>query len=81
MIQFPDSVSKGYAYFDSRFAAPTFSINLEEPDADGTPLSRTLDQIANLSMYTIVWNDQLPNGSSSTTRAHSKSIGAYDSKN
>lgn len=81
ILQFPDSVSTGYAYFDSRSAAPTLMTFAEEPDADGAPLSRTLDQIANLSMYTIAWNDQLPNGSSSTVRAHSKSIGAYDPKN
>lgn len=78
---FPNSVSTGYAYFDSRTAAPSLAIYTEEPDSDGTPLSRTLEQIANLSMYSIAWNDQLPNGSASTTRAHSKSIGAYDSKN
>lgn len=31
-------------------------------------------------MYTISWNDQLPNGSTSSTKAHSKSISAYDPK-
>lgn len=80
MIQIPNSVATGYLYFDSRFAAPTFAVYPEEPDIDGTPLARTLDQIANLSMYTVAWNDQFPNGSVSSTKAHSKSIGAYDPK-
>ncbi len=78
MIQFPNSVSTGYAYFDSRSASPTFAIFTEEPDAIGTPLTRTLDQIANRSMYTTAWNDQTPYGTESSTRAHSKSINAYD---
>lgn len=29
IIQFPNSVSTGYAYFDSRFAAPTFAVYTE----------------------------------------------------
>ncbi len=77
---FPDTVGTGYAYFDSRSAAPTLAVYTEEPDADGTPLSRTLEQIASLSMYSIAWNDQLPNGSTSSVKAHAKAIGAYDPK-
>jgi hypothetical protein len=53
----------------------------EEPDSATTPLNKTLNQIANLSMYSIAWNDQAPNGSESTTKAHSKSVGAYDPRN
>jgi hypothetical protein len=78
MIQFPSSVSPGYAYFDSRSASPTFVIYSEESDAAGTPLTRTLDQIANRNMYTTAWNDQTPLGTESSTKAHSKSINAYD---
>lgn len=81
MIQFPGSVSTGYAYFDSRFAAPTMAVYTEEPDSATSPLNKTLNQIANLSMYTIAWNDQAPDGSESTTKAHSKSVGAYDTRN
>jgi hypothetical protein len=32
MIQFPGSVSPGYAYYDSRYASPTLSIYTQEPD-------------------------------------------------
>jgi len=80
MLIFPDSVSTGYAYFDSRFASPTFAVNTDEPDVVGSPLTRTFDQIANLSMYSIAWNDQTPFGTESATKAHSKTVGAYDPK-
>lgn len=62
ILSFPDSVSTGYAYFDSRFAAPSLDVQLAEPDSDGSPLRRTLAQIASFNMSVAAWNDQTPDG-------------------
>ena len=77
---FPNSVSTGFAYMDSRFTTANLTVYTQEPDTIGTPLTRTIDQIANLSMQSMLWNDQTPSGQESSVKAHSKSIVAFDTK-
>ena len=49
-------------------------------DSPESSLGRTLNQINALSMSTIAWNDQKPNGTTSSAFAHSKGLIAEDSK-
>lgn len=56
-LLFPGSVPGGYAYLDSSYAAPSFVIFQEDPDSTGTPLARTLQQINDMNLQTVAWND------------------------
>jgi hypothetical protein len=79
MLIVPNSLSKGYLYYDNTYKNASFSRNLNEPDTVASSSYQTFAQINDLAMEYIAWNDQLPNGSSSTTKAHSKTVAAFDS--
>lgn len=72
----PQTVSKGYLYFDDD--STNFTIFEASPDVDGHPLFNTLNSISDSEYEIIAWNDQLPNGSTSSSRAHSKTVVAYN---
>lgn len=38
-------------------------------------------QINDLSMQYIIWNDQLPNGTTTSSKAHAKGLLAFDINN
>jgi hypothetical protein len=78
MLIVPNSLSTGYLYYDNTYINSSFSRNLNEPDTVATSSYKTFVQINDLKMEFIAWNDQLPNGTSSTTKAHSKTVGAFD---
>lgn len=78
---FPTSVPGGFGYFDSSFAAPSFVFHTEEGDSSKTAMTRTLNQINTLNLSSMAWNDQFPNGSESSTKAHAKGVIGYDEGN
>lgn len=75
---FPGSVPGGYAYFDSTFTAPSFVIESQAPDSAASPMTLTLSQINTMSLQTAAWNDENPNGTTSSSKAHSKGVLAYN---
>lgn len=77
-LLFPGSVPGGYAYLDSTFAAPSFVIYQPEPDSPGSAMYNTLNQINTMGLQTSAWNDEMPNGTTSSTKAHSKGVLAYN---
>lgn len=71
-----------YLYFDSSFVDSSFSLFSTQPSDSSTALSRTLSQINTLSLHNVAWNDDKPNGPTSSSAAHSKTVIAHDpSKN
>lgn len=76
---FPNTLPSGYAYFDSTFTNSTFSIYKQNPDTLQAALGQTLQQINSLGLQTLGWNDEMPNGSTSSSKAHSKGVLAYNS--
>lgn len=56
-LLFPGTVPGGYAYFDSSYSAPSFTIFQQEPDSPGTPMYNTLNQINTMNLQTSAWND------------------------
>jgi hypothetical protein len=74
-LHLPASVDSGYLYFDSLSTQPQFEKVSSSPDSQGQPLFNTLSQISSLpNTDYIAWNDQNPNGSTSSVKAHSKSV-------
>lgn len=80
-LLFPTSVQGGFAYIDNTYAAPSFVIHQEEGDSSKTAMTRTLSQINTLKMSSMAWNDENPNGTTSSTKAHSKGVIGYHEKN
>lgn len=70
----------GYAYFDSTFTAPSFVVHTQLADSAGTAMTRTLSQINTLKLESLAWNDEKPDGTTSSTKAHSKGVAAYYKK-
>ena len=79
-LVFPGSVPGGFAYIDSTYAAPSFVIHSEAADSAGTPMTRTLSQINSLKLESVAWNDEKPDGNTSSTKAHSKGVIGYYQK-
>ena len=77
-LLFPGSVPGGFAYIDSTFTSSDFTIFQETPDAANTPLTRTLTQINSMNLQSTAWNDENPNGKTSSSKAHSKGVIAYN---
>lgn len=77
---FPGAVTGGFGYIDSTYAAPSFVVHPEAADSAGTPMTRTLSQINTLKLESVAWNDEQPNGNTSSTKAHSKGVIAYYQK-
>lgn len=75
---YPGSVPGGFGYFDSTFSAPSFVQYQQSVDSTGTPLYNTLNQINTMNLQTTAWNDEMPNGTTSSTKAHSKGVLAYN---
>ncbi len=75
---YPGSVPGGFAYLDSSFAAPSFVNYQQEADSPGSPMYNTLNQINTMGLQTSAWNDEMPNGTTSSTKAHSKGVLAYN---
>lgn len=78
MLLFPGSVPGGFGYLDSTSTTPQFQIHSEAPDSPGTPLYNTFTQINDMNLQSIAWNDEHPDGKTSSSKAHSKGVLAYN---
>ena len=79
LLHAPATVSDGYLYFDSLTTQSRFSKFAQKPDSSGNPINRTLSQINNLNnLDWVAWNDQNPNGSTTSVKAHSKNLLVFD---
>lgn len=77
MLNTPNSIpTVRYLYFDSTYASANFSLWGIDPSDPVSALGRTLSQINSQNLSVLAWNDQKPNGSTSSVSAHSKSITA-----
>ena len=75
VLKVPASINKtGYGYIDSRSADSKFTIYANPCDSEFTPLWRTLQQINGQPTQVLAWNDEWPNGNTSSTSAHSKAV-------
>ena len=74
----PKIGSYAYAYFDSNQQTNSFIIYDGPVDSGQTALTRTLESINLNNLSRIAWNDQIPNGTTSSTSAHSKGTLAFD---
>jgi hypothetical protein len=73
----PGSVAESYHYYDSD-SRDSFTYHLGEPDQLRHPIYNTFNYLSNSTYEIIAWNDQLPNGSTSSAKAHSKTVIGYD---
>jgi hypothetical protein len=65
---------------DSASTAASFTIFKYKGDASQSAMSLTLNQIALLKYQVIAWNDEWPTGQTSSSKAHSKGVVAFDDK-
>lgn len=77
-LLFPGSVAEGFAYLDSTFTNSQFEVHSEVPESPTAPLAQTLNQINQMNLQSIAWNDETPAGKTSSTKAHSKAVVAFD---
>lgn len=81
MLLTPNSISNvHYAYYDSTFVGSSFELFTQDPSEPTSALGRTLTQINTLNLETIAWNDEKPDGSTSSSSAHSKTVIAINPK-
>lgn len=79
LLNAPGTVSEGYLYFDSLSTQSRFKKFSQRPDATGHPINRTLSQINEMTnLDWVAWNDQNPNGSTTSVKAHSKNVLVFD---
>ena len=75
MINTPKAILQAeYIYFDSSFTSSNFQMYTDQPGASNTALGRTMSQINSLNLQSIAWNDEKPDGSTSSSAAHSKTV-------
>lgn len=72
----PASLSESYLYFDSN-TKDNFTHYQGEPDAPSHPIYNSFKSLSASGYDIIAWNDQLPNGSASSSKAHSKTVIGY----
>lgn len=81
LLHTPKTVSSGYLYFDSLTQTSQFKKFSERPDSLDHPINRTLGQLnGQPHIKYIAWNDQNPNGSTTSVRAHSKNVLMFDER-
>lgn len=78
ILIFPKNIPDEYAYIHSNTLRSSFTTRPEQADTYTSPFYKTLMQINDLTMQYIIWNDQLPNGTTTTAKAHAKGILAFD---
>lgn len=82
VLKVPGKINKtGYGYYDSKYSSPKLTVYSNPPDQQFTAMWRTLDQINSLALQVVAWNDENPNGTVSSSLAHSKTvIGVHSSE-
>lgn len=78
-LHLPASLSNTYLYFDSTTTDIHFQHIASSPDSENHPLFNTLTQINTLANAEyLAWNDEHPDGSTTSVRAHSKQVLLFD---
>ena len=75
-LHMPNLTAPGYLYYDPSLS--TFAIYGVGPDSPGHPLATTFSALNRPDHEVIAWNDQKPNGSQSSSLAHSKTLAVYN---
>ena len=82
MLNTPSSITNtSFGYYDSTMAQNEFVLYSQEASSEGTALGRTLLQINSINLQVIAWNDEKPNGTTSSSLAHSKAVIAFSETN
>lgn len=77
ILKTPGATSPSYHYYDSD-TTDSFTYYASSPDQPNHPVYNTFNSLSNSEHGIIAWNDQLPNGSTSSTKAHSKTVIGYN---
>lgn len=75
VLKVPGDINKtGHGYYDSKMTTGRMLVYSNPADHQLTALWRTIDQINNAKMQLLAWNDEWPNGTVSSSAAHSKTL-------
>ena len=75
ILKVPPSIgNSGYAYYDSTMKTGTFQFINKTVDLDISPLSQTFSLINKDKLERIAWNDEKPDNTTSSTKAHAKGL-------
>jgi hypothetical protein len=75
VLKVPFKINKtGFGYYDSSMSTGKVRIYANPADEPFTALWRTLTQINTLGLQVLAWNDENPNGTTSSSLAHSKTV-------
>ena len=76
ILKTPGATNPSYHYYDSD-TKDNFAYYASSPDQPNHPVYNTFNSLSNSEHAIIAWNDQHPNGSRSSTKAHSKTVVGY----
>lgn len=76
ILKTPGAANPSYHYYDSD-TKDNFAYYASSPDQPNHPVYNTFNSLSNSEHAIIAWNDQHPNGSTSSTKAHSKTVVGY----
>lgn len=75
VLKVPGKLGKtGFGYYDSQTTVAKMGLRTNPPDQQNTALWRTLEQINTAGLQVVAWNDENPNGTTSSSLAHSKTV-------
>lgn len=77
----PKIGNSGFAYYDSNTKTGKMMFYDENVDINATALTMTIGAFNGNNYEVVAWNDEKPNGSTSSTAAHSKGFIGYSYKN
>lgn len=77
----PKIGNSGYAYYNSNMKTGKMMFYDENVDVNVSALTMTINAFNGNDFEVIAWNDEKPNGSTSSTSAHSKGFIGYSYKN
>lgn len=76
ILRTPGVKNPSYHYYDNN-TRDSFAFYTSSPDQPNHPIYNTFTSLSKSDNQIIAWNDQIPNGSSSHTKAHSKTVIGY----
>lgn len=77
ILRTPGATNPSYHYYDSN-TKDGFAFYTTSPDQPNHPIYNTFTSLSSSDHGIIAWNDQHPNGSTSSTKAHSKTVIGYN---
>lgn len=79
VLKVPPTIgNSGYGYYDSNSNSGQFTFVSKTIDLDVSPLTQTLGLINKDKLERVAWNDEKPDGQTSSTSAHAKGLIAYN---